>query len=302
MPLRMWGIGSEPAESIETWARAGVDADRRADDDDAEVEGADQGRVDRDGGERRAVVGAGEVEAAGGVGEGPADPVAGEGVADQRGGRAAGCFELFGARAAGSPRAASIAASGQKGMPASLPSRPGRQGGRVGGDLLLGVGAGHAQVEGGVGAGGGVERAGEQAGGEGRGGAGGQGPPSIAVVDEEGGRIRGRSVGLGPGGDCDVGRVGAAGGRRDQGRALAFAQGEVEVGVEEAGKVFEGGDQAAGVGVGLERAPGLDEEAAAGVAGDACRGRSGSRRGCGRAWRGRPSPAAVRRGRACLRR
>ena len=73
----MWGIGSEPAESIETWAVCGIDLDRRADDDRAEVEGADRGGVDRDDRERRAVVGAGEVEAAGGVGEDAAEPVAG---------------------------------------------------------------------------------------------------------------------------------------------------------------------------------------------------------------------------------
>ena len=58
----MWGIGSEPAESIDAWAVLGVDPDRRADDDDAEVEGADQGGVDRDHGERGAVVGTGQVE------------------------------------------------------------------------------------------------------------------------------------------------------------------------------------------------------------------------------------------------
>ena len=66
----MWGIGSEPAESIETWAVMRVDLDRRADDDHAEVEGPDQGGVDGDDRERRAVVGPGEVELAGGVSQG----------------------------------------------------------------------------------------------------------------------------------------------------------------------------------------------------------------------------------------
>ncbi len=48
MPSMMWGIGSVPVASIEAWAVVRVDADRRAHDDDAEVEGADQGGVDRD--------------------------------------------------------------------------------------------------------------------------------------------------------------------------------------------------------------------------------------------------------------
>ena len=47
-----------------------VDLDRRADDDHAEVKGADQGGVDGDDRERGAVVGAGQVEPAGCVGRG----------------------------------------------------------------------------------------------------------------------------------------------------------------------------------------------------------------------------------------
>ena len=88
----------------------GVDLDRRADDDHAEVEGADRGGVDRDDREGGAVVGAGEVEAARGVGEDAADAVAGDGVADFRGRRAGGVFVLFDAAFA---LAASMSASGQ---------------------------------------------------------------------------------------------------------------------------------------------------------------------------------------------
>ena len=78
----------------------GVDADRRAHDDDAEVEGADEGGVDRHDRERRAVVGAGQVEAARRPGEGAAHPVAGQGVADRAGRRAARAGQLLGAASA----------------------------------------------------------------------------------------------------------------------------------------------------------------------------------------------------------
>ena len=68
----------------------GVDLEGEADDDGAEVEGADLGGGDRDERERGAVVGAGEVELAGGVGEDVADAGADQGVADFGGGRAGG--------------------------------------------------------------------------------------------------------------------------------------------------------------------------------------------------------------------
>ncbi len=48
MPPMMWGIGSEAAESIETWALvSGLTSIAERTMIDAEVEGADQGGVDR---------------------------------------------------------------------------------------------------------------------------------------------------------------------------------------------------------------------------------------------------------------
>ena len=88
----------------------GVDLDRRADDDHAEVEGADQGRVDGGDRDRRAVVGAGQVELAGRIGEHSAQAVAGDRVADFRGRRAARVFELADA---GVGRGWAMSASGQ---------------------------------------------------------------------------------------------------------------------------------------------------------------------------------------------
>ena len=107
----MWGIGSAAGGVDRDLGGLRVDPDRRADDDHAEVEGPDQGGVDRDDREGRAVVGAGEVEAPGGVVEDAADPVAGDGVADFAGRRAGRAFELLDAAVCRS--AASIAASEQ---------------------------------------------------------------------------------------------------------------------------------------------------------------------------------------------
>ena len=78
---------------------------------DAEVEGADQGRVDRDDREGGAVVGAGQVEAAGGVGEDRAEPVAGDGVADFS--SPPGSWGVRARRSRSCALAAAIAASGQ---------------------------------------------------------------------------------------------------------------------------------------------------------------------------------------------
>jgi hypothetical protein len=100
------------------------------------------------------------------------------------------------------------------------------------------------QVERRIGSRGGVERAAEKGRVKGGDGAGGTGAAAFTGADRKGAGVVAEDGGLGPGGEVDLGGVEAAGGRGDEDRALAFAEGEVEVGVEQAGKLVEAGDQA----------------------------------------------------------
>ena len=103
----------------------GVDAEGGADDDVAEVEGAGEaGRDDRQG-EGGAFVGAGEVDLAGEVVGAGAGAEAGGDGADLGGGRAGRGRGLAPAPVPSRSEIEAIAASGQKGMPAILASRPG---------------------------------------------------------------------------------------------------------------------------------------------------------------------------------
>ena len=154
MPATMCGIGSEPAESIPTCARAGR-PDRRADRDHAEVEGPDVGGVDRDHRERLAVIRAGQVQAAGRVREVGAEPVAGDRVSDFAGRGAGGVFGLFEPGLELGRRDRGLRAVRDAG---DLAEQTRRQFGGVGGELLVGVTAVELQVERGVGAGLAVQR------------------------------------------------------------------------------------------------------------------------------------------------
>ena len=133
------------------------------------------------------------------------------------------------------------------------------------------------QVEGGVGAGVGVEGAALGAGGEGRRCRAGQAPPPIPVLTwVKVSRLDAVRSGAQPG---RAGRSGwwqapqAGGG--DQRGALAFAEVDVEVGVGELGEVFEGGGELAGGRVGFDLAGDLDEDAALRRLGDQVEGDQG---------------------------
>ena len=130
----------------EDFAGFGVDLEGLADDDGADVEGADDAGGDRDDRERRAVVGAGEVDLARGVGEGGADAGAGQGAADLGGGRAGGAVELFlAAVGAGAGGGGGDRGVGAEGDPGELAGDAGGQLDREVGDLLFGVGAGEIE-------------------------------------------------------------------------------------------------------------------------------------------------------------
>ncbi len=147
----------------------GVDPQGEADDDGAEVEGADLAAVIATIETVGAVVGAGEVELAGGIGEDGADAGADQGAADFGAAGQEGC-QLFGCRRlrVRVPWPAAIWASEQEGTPASLPITPG---GSLIEKWVISCSAslaGERGVEGGVGAGGVVERAGVEVRVEGR--------------------------------------------------------------------------------------------------------------------------------------
>ncbi len=122
IPSMMCGIGSDAFASTVTTAGFGVDLQREADHDRAEVERADLRAGDRDDRERRAVIRAGEIDLARGVGEDGADAGADERMPD---------FARGGARRVASScapvtiLAASMSASGQNGIPDRFAVSPG---------------------------------------------------------------------------------------------------------------------------------------------------------------------------------
>ncbi len=110
--------------------------------------------------------GAGEVELAGSIGEDGAEAVSRDRVADLRRGRTGWVLCLGEATVLLGGRDRRLGAVGDGG---DLAGQPRWEQGRVGGDLLFCVPPGQAQVEGGVGAGVGVQGAAFGLGGEGRG-------------------------------------------------------------------------------------------------------------------------------------
>ena len=182
-----------------------VDVDGRADHDRAEVEGPDRRRVDRDDREGRAVEGTGEVEAARRRSRAPGRP-----RSRRPCGRSRWRPDRTGVPPLRSrPRAAPLRSPRRSSRGCRrFAEEPRRQHGRVGGDLLFGVGAGEVDVEGRVGACLGVDAARLRRGAK-AGCRSGRPPsgPLVIGVGRERTAVSGRPA---PGGQGDLGRRGAA--------------------------------------------------------------------------------------------
>ena len=215
------------------------------------------------------------------------------------------------------PRAASIAASGQKGMPGQLAGDPLGQDQRVGGELLFGVLAGDVDEVGGVGVDVGVDPAGDHAGVEGR-SSRRAGAAADAGCDLGRGGWRGRRerrCGLWPGerpAPRASSRSGVVAGPQAGGvtRKARWPVRKLRsrFGVGELRQAVEGRGQVARAGSGSTRPASLTRIPAARQAWRPGRPRPGSRRGSRRpgwpspghrARRGRSRPSRCRRRAAC---